>query len=279
MSNETFERMNEWFGRALGAADFDLRLQDKEKGKSWKEATPLSLFNKMMGHVNKMMNTNPRVGQVHSIKVVNYALMIATRLVDENVAVEPKPEKIIVREVREVIHPHTGHTESNVEFGPPIIAGKDESDPIVETGRPPLDLGPLPNGPAIEAFSTTQVDTAGDLLKADLRGMYEPNGSEDAGYYCPWCNHTAKLATGCHGKICCIACGKPIDSRFADLLKKARQSDYVALKKPITSAEMAKYLGTSSNWAGQVLAQLGWESAGWRKGLGARWNPPKEDGK
>lgn len=304
---EGIDRMKEWFGRALRAADFDLKLNDREKGSGWKEATPLFLFNKMMRHVNKMMDPNSNVSQVHSIKVVNYALMIATRLADESPplsdieledlklaeeerakgempvfdsveeligTVEAEPKKTVIREV---IYPHVGHTESSVEFGPPIIAGEDESDPIVETGRPPLDLGPLPNGPATEAFSTAQVDTAGDLLKADLRGQYEPNGSEDASYYCPWCEHKSKLASGCHGKMCCIKCGKPINSRFAQMLATARRCGCVIIKEPITSAEMAKYLGTSANWAGQVLAQLGWKSAGWRKGLGARWNPPKKD--
>lgn len=252
---EGIDRMKEWFGRALDAADFDLRLHDKEKGSSWKEATPLSLFNKMMGHVNKMMDPNPRVGQIHAIKVANYALMITTRLVDENGAVEVEPKKAVIREV---IHPHASHTESNVEFGPPIIAGEPESEPSEEKDA---QWAKIETEKAFEAEMER---------KAELR---------TEGYYCPWCNHTAKLATGCHGKICCITCGKPIDSRFAKMLTKARQFNHVIMKKPITSAKMAEYLGTSSNWAGQVLAQLGWKSAGWRKGLGARWNPPKEDGK
>lgn len=89
---EVPERLMEWFNRALRAADFDLKLQDKEKGSGWKEATPLFLFNKMMRHVNLMMD--PKVGHVHTIKVVNYALMIATRVagaeVGDKVAVEPE---------------------------------------------------------------------------------------------------------------------------------------------------------------------------------------------
>jgi hypothetical protein len=255
-----FKRLKEWFGRALDVADFDLRLHDKEKGKSWKEATPLSLFNKMMGHVNKMMDPNPRVGQVHAIKVANYALMIATRLAGDNVAVEAEPEKIVLREI---IYPHAGHTESNVEFGPPIIAGKAEPEKDTIAALEEL-AGTITEEEAREAFPRH----AKELPKGE---------SGDEGYYCPWCNHTAKLGVGCRGKICCISCGKPIDSRFAMLLKKARQFNHIIMKKPITSAKMAEYLGTSSNWAGQVLAQLGWKSAGWRKGLGARWNPPKED--
>lgn len=103
VDDEKPNRLMEWFGRALMAADFDLRLQDKEKGNSWKEAPPLFLFNKMMRHVNLMMDSgfekvvidtkdgplpgikekttvNLKTGHVHAIKVVNYALMIATRL-------------------------------------------------------------------------------------------------------------------------------------------------------------------------------------------------------
>lgn len=227
MSDEAFKRMKEWFGRALGAADFDLRLQDKEKGESWKESSALFLFNKMMGHVNKMMDPNSKVGQVHAVKVANYALMITTRLAGDNVAVEAEPEKDTIAALEEL-------------------------------------AGTITEEEAKEAFPRH--------AKSSPKGE-----SEDEGYYCPWCNHTAKLGVGCRGNICCILCGKPIDSRFAVLLKKARQFDHVIMKKPITSATMAKYLGTSSNWAGQVLAQLGWKSAGWRKGLGARWNPPKED--
>ena len=263
----------------------------------------MSLFNRMMGHVNLMMDSgfekvvidtkegslpgieekttiNLKTGYIHAIKVVNYALMVATRLAGDEVAVEAEPEKIVLREI---IYPHTGHTESSkVEWGPPIIAGEDEQkdvDPIIETGRPPLDLGPLPNGPVTEAFSTAQVDTAGDLLKADLRGLYEPNGSEDASYYCPWCEHKSKLAEGCHGKICCIKCGKPINSRFAQMLKKARQWDYIIMKEPVTSPSLAKHLGTSPSWAGKVLKELGWEPTRWRGVIWWRWNPPKEDGK
>ncbi len=275
---EGIDRMKEWFGRALRAADFDLNLNDKTKGSSWKEATPLSLFNRMMGHVNKMMDSNPRLGQVHAIKVVNYALMVATKLVDEDVPIEAEPEKIVLREV---IYPHSGHTESpNVEWGPPIIAGEDESDPIVETGRPPLDLGPLPNGPAKEAFSTAQADTAGDLLKADLRGQYEPNGSEDASYYCPWCEHTAKLAAGCRGKICCIKCGKPINSRMGKLLKKARENHYVESKMAVNAQELARDLGTTASWAGQVMRALGWtRNANWSGKVSTWYTPPREDGK
>ena len=81
---EVPDRLMGWFGRALEACDFDLRLQDMKKGKSWKELSPLSLFNKMMRHVNKMMDPNTNVGQVHSIKAVNYALMIATRIKEDS---------------------------------------------------------------------------------------------------------------------------------------------------------------------------------------------------
>ena len=86
------KRLTEWFGRALEVCDFDLRLQDMKKGKSWKQLPPLALFNKMMRHVNKMMDPNTNVGQVHSIKVVNYALMVATQLAGDNVVVEAEPE-------------------------------------------------------------------------------------------------------------------------------------------------------------------------------------------
>jgi len=85
-TNEKWDikRLTEWFGKALEACDFDLRLQDKEKGKSWKKSSPLFLFNKMMKHVNKMMDPNTNVGQVHSIKAVNYVLMIATRIKEDS---------------------------------------------------------------------------------------------------------------------------------------------------------------------------------------------------
>lgn len=59
---------------------------------------------------------------------------------------EAEPKKTVFREI---IHTGSAHIESNEEIGPPIIAGEDEPDPIIETGLPPLDLGPLPNGPAI----------------------------------------------------------------------------------------------------------------------------------
>ena len=340
---EGIDRMKEWFGRALRAADFDLQLQDKEKGSGWKEATPLFLFNKMMRHVNLMMDSNSNVGQVHTIKVVNYALMIATLMAGDKVGVEVEPRLIIdpvplytgsahtpsqefIKESLEAEPKpkekglESAHEEEDRIGEPPLEAelteglesikgigraktndtsgsqhdkilyseaahlptetpAEAESDPIIETGLPPLDLGPLPNGPATEAFSTGQVDTAGDLLKADLRGLYEPNESEDASYYCPWCEHKSKLASGCHGKICCIKCGKPINSRFAQMLKKARQWDYVIMKKPVTSAKTAQYLGTSTSWAGKVLRELGWEQTRWRGVIWWRWNPPKEDGK
>lgn len=347
MSAEAFERMKEWFWRALGACDFDLRMQDKDKGSSWKEATPLSLFNKMMRHVNLMMDSgfekvvidtkdgplhgikekttvNLKTGHVHAIKVANYALMIATRLAGDKAGVEAKfatikelldtpmgitvnlkeieepPEAKVVEndvqkqetteeaareegtqetetegelpeesehdnvhgevpaeieaEPRLIIDPvplHTGsaHTPSQ-EFIKELLGS--ELDPIIETGRKPLDIGPLPNG---------------------------PTESKSKGYYCPWCEHTAKLGVGCRGKICCILCGKPINSRFADLLKKARQWDYVIMKEAVTSEKTAQYLGTSTSWAGKVLRELGWEQTRWHGAIWWRWNPPKEDGK
>lgn len=94
VDDEKSNRLMERFGRALMAADFDFDLQYKRKKENWKKAPPLFLFNKMMGHVNKMMDPNSNVGHVHAIKVVNYALMIATRLagekVGDKVAVEPE---------------------------------------------------------------------------------------------------------------------------------------------------------------------------------------------
>lgn len=397
------ERMKGWFGRALDAADFDLRLQDKDKGSGWKEAIPLFLFNKMMAHVNKMMN--PRIGQIHAIKVANYALMIATRLAGDKVGVEVEPKKTIIREV---IHPNVSHTElPDVEWGTPIIAGEAEPkefEGIIDVTALKAKIREIPEDPS-EAISTTQAHTGGELLKADLRGLYEskeepleanpevkkplqkefpeetvaeevvepiaeeavvplPEDEEEAarkaepeskekglesaheeedrlgeppieakvveddvqkqetteeatreegtqetepegelpeepehdkvhgevsaeieaepeskGYYCPWCDHTAKLGVGCHGKICCIVCGKPINSRFADLLKKARQWDYVIMKEAVTSEKTAQYLGTSTSWAGKVLRELGWEQTKWHGAIWWRWNPPKEDGK
>lgn len=169
VDGERPNRLMDWFGRAVMAADFDLRLHDKEKGESWRDAPALSLFNKMMGHVSLMMDPESRVGHIHAIKVVNYALMIATRLAGDRMPVEAKPEKIVLREI---IYPHTGHIESNVEFGPPIIAGEDESDPIVETGLPPLDLGPLPNGPAISKVKEEPLEAEPeDAKKVNLLSM------------------------------------------------------------------------------------------------------------
>ena len=250
---EGIDRMKEWFGRALRAADFDLQLQDKEKGSSWKEATPLFLFNKMMRHVNLMMDPNTNVGQVHSIKVVNYALMITTLMAGDKVVEEAKPQKTVIREI---IYPGAGHMEqSDVEWGPPIIAGEDESKPK-EKG--------------LESAHEEEDRIGEPPLEAE---------SESESYYCPWCQHTSTLGEGCRGKICCIKCGKPINSRFAKLLKKARQWDYVIMKKPVTSAKTAQYLGTSTSWAGKVLRELGWERTRWRGVIWWRWNLPKEDGK
>lgn len=125
-----------------------------------------------------------------------------------------------------------------------------------------------------------KVWNTGILMVPNGAGTELPEAeSESKGYYCPWCDHTAKLGVGCHGKICCIMCGKPINSRFADLLKKARQWDYVIMREPVTSAKAAQYLGTSTSWAGKVLRELGWEQTRWRGVIWWRWNPPKENGK
>lgn len=72
-------RLMEWFGRALMAADSDVRAHDEEKGESWREERLEYLFDKMMKHANKT-KYNMKTGHVHAIKVVNYALMIATRV-------------------------------------------------------------------------------------------------------------------------------------------------------------------------------------------------------
>lgn len=115
------DRLMEWFGKAVMAADFDLQLQDKEKGESWRESSALFLFNKMMRHINKMMDSNSGIGQIHAIKAANYALMIATRLAGDRMPIEAEPKKTVIREI---IYPYASHTESNVELGPPIIAGE-----------------------------------------------------------------------------------------------------------------------------------------------------------
>lgn len=78
------ERLVEWFGDALGAADYDLRLSDKDKSDSWKKAIPMELFDDMKRHADivarQLMNFNHHAIDVHSIKIANYALMIATRV-------------------------------------------------------------------------------------------------------------------------------------------------------------------------------------------------------
>ena len=125
VDSEIPNRLMERFGRALMAADFDFDLQYKRKRENWEKAPPLFLFNKMMRHVNLMMDPDPKVGHVHAIKVVNYALMITTRIASDITPVETKPEKIVLREI---IYPYSGHTESKVEWGPPIIAGEDEPE-------------------------------------------------------------------------------------------------------------------------------------------------------
>lgn len=90
------DRLMDWFGRALMAADSDVRAHDEEKGESWREARMPYLYDKMMGHVNKMRGrrAGTKVGHVHAIKVVNYALIIATRIagaeVGDKVAEEVK---------------------------------------------------------------------------------------------------------------------------------------------------------------------------------------------
>lgn len=389
--SEGIDRMKEWFGRALEACDYDLRWQDKDKGESWRETPVLFLFNKMMEHVNLMMASgfekvvidtregpmpgieekttiNLKTGHVHAIKVVNYALMIATRLAGDKVGVEVEPRLII-----DPVPLYTGsaHTPSQEFIKKPLkdelkgsnedmarfaaLAGmgraKEEGtsgsdhdkvvyadselhpetkpDSIIETGLPPLDLGPLPNGPPPEAkpkefkgiidvtalkakirkVKETPVETESppltevelkdieesekeyakgeapvfdsveELLETSMGISVTPEEIESESYYCPWCEHTSTLGEGCRGKICCIKCGKPINSRFAKLLKKARQWDYVIMKKPVTSAKTAQYLGTSTSWAGKVLRELGWEQTRWRGVIWWRWNPPKEDGK
>ena len=92
VDDERPNRLMERFGEALMAADFDFDLQYKRKRESWSKSPPLFLFNKMMRHVNKMMDSNLNVGRVHVVKVVNYALMIATRIKRPNGDDKPMKE-------------------------------------------------------------------------------------------------------------------------------------------------------------------------------------------
>lgn len=85
ISSDIFKRVVEWFGESLGAADYDLRLKDKEKGEIWRESPPYELFRKMKRHIHivesRLLTLNHHAVDVHSIKIANYALMIATRVV------------------------------------------------------------------------------------------------------------------------------------------------------------------------------------------------------
>lgn len=78
------ERLKDWFGEALEAAGIDLRLQDKEKGDSWRECNLKFLYNKMTRHIIKMgdqiFGSSQYAVDIHAIKAINYALMIATRV-------------------------------------------------------------------------------------------------------------------------------------------------------------------------------------------------------
>jgi len=100
----------------------------------------------------------------------------------------------------------------------------------------------------------------------------------DEGYYCPWCEHTSELGTACHGKICCIKCGKPINSRMGKMLKKARENRYVESKMAVNVQELARDLGTTASWAGQVMRALGWTRNANYSGRVSTWYiAPKED--
>jgi hypothetical protein len=85
-NDDDLKRLREWFGEMLGAADFDLRLQDEDKGERWREATPKFLYDKMLEHTDKIgeqiHGLNDQSIDVHAVKVVNYALMIATRVTE-----------------------------------------------------------------------------------------------------------------------------------------------------------------------------------------------------
>lgn len=94
------------------------------------------------------------------------------------------------------------------------------------------------------------------------------------GYYCPWCEHTSTLAETCRGKICCIKCGKPINSRMGKLLKKTRAHPNVKIPLPINVRDLARFLDCSSNWASQVMKALGWRRRSFPK-RATFYTPPK----
>ena len=96
------------------------------------------------------------------------------------------------------------------------------------------------------------------------------------GYYCPWCNKISRSAELCHGKICCIDCGKPIDSRFAHLLGKTRLYYRFKVKEAVNVRELAQYLGTSATWAGQVMRELGWTRNAYYGGYPTYYTAPRE---
>jgi len=84
------DRLMKWFGRALMAADSDIRDKDERKGESWHEEKMSYLYGKMLEHVSKMRGQKSRhgavnmgTGHIHAVKVVNYALMIATRITED----------------------------------------------------------------------------------------------------------------------------------------------------------------------------------------------------
>jgi hypothetical protein len=91
------KRLRKWFGNALRAADFDLRLQDKEKGESWKESSLRYLYDRMILHMNNMgeqiVDGYTHGVDVQSVKVANYALMIATRVgtIEKEGGAKPEP--------------------------------------------------------------------------------------------------------------------------------------------------------------------------------------------
>lgn len=76
------------FRRALMLADFDFHIHDEEKGESWKGADLSYLLTQLMVHAKKIgapygsCVVNTKSGHIHAIKVVNYALMIATRIME-----------------------------------------------------------------------------------------------------------------------------------------------------------------------------------------------------